>query len=122
MSDGEQHVMTGKTEKEARGAGGCWNVRSTDIRSYAATPDYFPIDAWDGTDFSVWGDDLIANDGPWRPGIHMPRWPSLPSLTVAKGGRLSRLRAVRQSSVTSLSLRIGCIKILYCCIIGAIEA
>lgn len=68
--------------------------------TYRATPDYFAIDAWDGPDegagpsfnydrcpgakFDHWLSDIIADDGPWRVSIHMPRWASRITLHVAE--------------------------------------
>lgn len=74
------------------------NTESGPQLSYRATPDYFEIDAWNGpdegvgpsfnydlcpgTDFAAWGSDVLSNDGPWRPAIHMPRWASRLTLEV----------------------------------------
>ncbi len=77
--------------------------------SYRATPDYFKIDAWDGEDFGVgpsfnegrcpgatfshWLPDVLADDGPWRSPIHMPRWASRLTLTVTDV-RVQRLQDI----------------------------
>lgn len=77
--------------------------------SYRATPDYFKIDAWDGEDFGVgpsfnegrcpgatfshWLPDVLADDGPWRSPIHMPRWASRLTLLVTDV-RVQRLQEI----------------------------
>lgn len=82
--------------------------------SYRATPDYFAIDAWDGpdegagpsfnyhrcpgTDFSRWLSDILANDGPWRSPIHMPRWASRLTLIVT-AAKIERLQDISLQDV-----------------------
>lgn len=82
--------------------------------SYRATPDYCPIEAWDGPDegigpsfnydrcpsarFDHWLGDVLLNDGPWRPGIHMPRWASRLTLIVT-GVRVQRVQEITYTDV-----------------------
>ena len=84
--------------------------------SYRATPDYFEIDAWDGEDFGVgpsfnegrcpgatfshWLPDVLADDGPWRSPIHMPRWASRLTLTITDV-RVQRLQEISAEDVTA---------------------
>lgn len=87
------------------------NTESGPQLSYRATPDYFEIDAWNGpdegvgpsfnydlcpgTDFAAWGSDVLSNDGPWRPAIHMPRWASRLTLEVT-GVKVERLQDISE--------------------------
>lgn len=80
--------------------------------SYRATPDYCAIDAWDGPDEGAgpsfnydrcpsakwhdWLPDVLEKDGPWRPGIHMPRWASRLTLTVTDV-RVERLQDISEA-------------------------
>ena len=79
--------------------------------SYRATPDYFPIDAWNGpnegagpsfnydlcpgANFSHWLGDVIEKDGPWRSPLHMPRWAARIALKVTQV-RVQRLNHISQ--------------------------
>jgi hypothetical protein len=78
--------------------------------TFAATPDYFDIDAWDGADEgagpsfnyarcpgATWhtnlSDLLDGSEGKWRSPIHMPRWASRLTLAIASV-KIERLQAI----------------------------
>lgn len=84
--------------------------------SYAATPDFFPIDAWDwpdegagasfnydrcpGAQFHHWLSDVLSNNGPWRPSIHMPRWASRLTLHV-EGVKIEPVQSISDEDAWS---------------------
>lgn len=114
-----------------------WQTGMTDNGpqiSYRATPDYCAIDAWDGPDegvgpsfnndrcpgakFHHWLGDVLEKDGPWRPGIHMPRWASRLTLTLSDV-RIQRLQdisredaiaegLIRMPAAGALAVEMGC--------------
>jgi hypothetical protein len=85
------------------------NCRGEPQLTYRATPDHFPIDAWDGPDEGAGPSfnydrcpgtnfihpifDVIADDGPWRSPIHMPRWASRLTLEI-RATKVERLQDI----------------------------